>query len=226
MPDKNGILKNPGIEDRDRPEDESPDPPGEVRSNAVYEDRFFGRLHAGPAEPYMRRNAYHGVHDLLRLLKENKPTESTGRAAPPQSATGTVLTTQRTCTPKSKDETSRRHPEKQRDRPRTPTNNTQTFIWRAPDLFQTNLTGSTNKTTKTQTLSENTHSPEKHSQQNANTDQKSATTQKKAPTASNGQPGTNQPTQKLQQNREHPRIHRTGDPRRSKRPRTCILHTP
>lgn len=148
MPDENGILKNPGIGDRDRQEDESPDPPREVRSNAVYGDRFFGRLHAGPAEPYMRRNAYHGVHDLLRLLKENKPTESTGRAAPPQSATGTVLTTQRTCTPKSKDETSRRHPETQRERPGTPTNNTQTFIWRAPDLFQTNLTGSTNKTTK------------------------------------------------------------------------------
>ena len=224
MPDKNGILKNPGIEDRDRPEDESPpDPPGEVRSNAVYEDRFFGRLHAGPAEPYMRRIVYHGVHDLLRLLKENLPTESTCRAAPPQSATGAVLTTQRTCTPKSKDETSRRNkgndPEPQLIIRRHLSGEPLIFSKQPSQEVPT-------KQPKTQTLSENTHSPEKHSQQNANTDQKSATTQKKTSTASNGKPGTNQPIQKRQQNREHPRIHRTGDPRRSKRPRTCILHTP
>ena len=93
-------------------------------------------------------NMYYTLTSWDTFQTINKPTESTGRAAPPQSATGTVLTTQRTCTPKSKDETSRRHPETQRERPGTPTNNTQTFIWRAPDLFQTNLTGSTNKTTK------------------------------------------------------------------------------
>lgn len=54
--DGNEIMKNPGFEDRDRPEDESPDPPGEVRSNAVYEDRFFGRFRAGPAEPSVRED--------------------------------------------------------------------------------------------------------------------------------------------------------------------------
>ena len=175
----------------------------------------------------MRRNAYHGVHDLLRLLKENKPTESTGRAAPPQSATGTVLTTQRTCTPKSKDETSRRHPETQRERPGTPTNNTQTFIWRAPDLFQTTITGSTNKTTKNpdvirkHTFTGETFAAEcKHRSEIRYDSEKTST-------ASKLNPGTNyQLMQKLQQNREHPRMHRTGDPRRSKRPRTCIMHTP
>lgn len=40
------------------------------------------------------------------------------------------------------------------------------------------------------------------------------------------EPGTNQPIQKLQQNRKYPRIHRTQNRRRSKRTRTCILHTP
>ena len=63
VPDENGILKNPGIEDWDRPEDESPDPPGEVRSNAVYEDRF-----SEGSMPVRQSHTCGGTHTMAYMI--------------------------------------------------------------------------------------------------------------------------------------------------------------
>ena len=101
------------------------------------------------------------------------------------------------------------------------------IIWRSPDVFQTNTKGS---------YLQNNQKPRRHHKTEIHWRNVRSWMQipirnpiwprKKHPLYPMVNPGTNHPIQKLQQNREYPRIYRNRNWRKSKRPRTCILHCP